>query len=52
MVRMLHPSGRSKWESGYAAARQRGRNLRTGLMLAGTMLGLFTFAVIYISLFH
>ena len=48
MVRRLHPSGRSRQESGGTAA----RNLRTGLMLVGTMLGLFTFAVIYISLFH
>lgn len=28
------------------------RNLRTALMLAATMVGLFTFAVVYISLFH
>jgi hypothetical protein len=28
------------------------RNLRTALMLATAMAGLFTFAVIYIGLFH
>jgi len=29
-----------------------GRNLRTAWVLVATMAGLFTFAVVYISLFH
>jgi hypothetical protein len=29
-----------------------GRNVRTAVVLVATMAGLFTFAIVYISLFH
>ena len=31
---------------------QRAQNLRVGLMVAGAMVALFVFSVVYISLFH
>ncbi len=52
LVRTFHPAGLGAQKSLHTPAGQRTRNVRTGWLLVGAMLGLFTFAVVYISLFH
>lgn len=52
LVRAFQPAGIGTQKSRHTPAGQRTRNLRTGWLLVGAMLGLFTFAVVYIRLFH